>query len=51
MVILQRKTEHELDSEEPKVQLKTGTSLCWGEATMLSMIAQIIEGQGWYFSS
>ena len=53
MVILQGKEEQLLDSKETKVQHKLWTSLCWGggKARMLPMITQIIEGQGWYFSS
>lgn len=51
MVILQCKEEQMLDSKELKIQSKTWTRLCWGKTRMWSMITQIIEGQGWYFST
>ena len=51
MIILQGKEEQMLDSKELKIQSKTRTHLCWGKTRMLSMITQIIEGQGWYFST
>ena len=50
MVILQGKGEQMLDSKDLKVCTKH-EQVCWGKARMLSMITQIIEGPGWYFSS
>ena len=51
MVILQGKGEQMLDSKDLKVYTKREQVCVEQKAIKWSMITQIIEGQGWYFSS